>query len=592
MTIRFFAVWGLTLLTACHLSTTSDGDSSGGGGGPISGSSSGSQSSGGGEATLGCDGPLFVDTIAEAAWTTLDVDPGGGTAGIRDAVVKARDEYPNVPVRVRLSPGNYADTLGSEIYVQRIQRSASAPVWIVAADPTPNATQIGQGFNFVGIAYVALEGVTVGPASVGAFDGTSHAEPKPGQASAGVHVAGAAKQGNADGAPGGALDKSVYGQFEPSHHVILRHLTIQNLFGDDDPSGEFPVGQDHDGTKLNQTSDAWVIGNTVTQTSRHGMDNVGVHRVFYCGNVIAHNGAGQGIEAKGGSVDVVYESNVFVSVRRVSLGGENTDAAYYWSDDGAYSYEAKGLVARNNLIVNPRETAFDFASCHGCSVVNNTVVFTSDYIPPLTDDGEANGGDAIRYHDSVLLGADEGAGSDCVTWDENAKDYVTVDNCWNVGSHAPAPIGNVLTNEDNLLVDNLFVSHAGTWSTSFGSSNPSPSTIPCPFNASGSVSGLSSDFNFWFNGGKPLPLDACSPIDGGAHSLGWSTLGADPAFATTTLDGSTIASIRTHVLELVRPAPSSAVVGSGTPSPRGAIMTDFAGAPRPIGAWTIGALEP
>ena len=101
MTIRFFAVCGLTLLTACHLPTTSDGDSSGGGGGPISGSSSGSQSSSGGEATLGCDGPLFVDTIAQAAWTTLDVDPGGGTAGIRDAIVKARDEYPIVPVRVR-----------------------------------------------------------------------------------------------------------------------------------------------------------------------------------------------------------------------------------------------------------------------------------------------------------------------------------------------------------------------------------------------------------------------------------------------------------------------------------------------------------
>ena len=33
---------------------------------------------------------------------------------------------------------------------------------------------------------------------------------------------------------GGVLNTAVYGQFEPSHHILVRRMTIQNLFGRDE----------------------------------------------------------------------------------------------------------------------------------------------------------------------------------------------------------------------------------------------------------------------------------------------------------------------------------------------------------------------
>ncbi|MFO0745400.1 MAG: right-handed parallel beta-helix repeat-containing protein [Myxococcota bacterium] len=538
-----------------------------------------------------CDQALFVDAIAEGAWVDLDVAPADGTAGIRDAVNRARDEHPDAPVRVRLAPGHYADTLGSEIFVQRLQRTAATPIWIVASDKRPNATVLDQGLNLLGVAYVAIEGVTIGPATVGTFHGGHHDAPKPLQAAAGVHVSGAAHGGAANGAPGGALDLAVYGQYEPSHHIVIRDLTIQNLFGDEDPSGDHPVGQDNDGIKLNQVQDVWVIHNTVLQTSRHGMDNVGVHNAVFCGNIIAHNGAGFGLEAKGGSVDVVFESNVFVAVRRVTLGGENTDATYYWSADGAYDYEGLRIVARNNLIVDPREAALDFSGCHACAATGNTIVFTAGYVPPLTDDGEANGGDALRSHPSTLIGADDGAGSDCVTWDESQGDYVTVDNCWRVGSHRPAPIGRTLANAGNTLTNNLFVSHGGIWSRSFGSTNPNPASIPCPLNAADGDALPSADYDYWYDGGKDLPLDACAALPEGAHAFGYGAAVADPDLGATTIDGASIAGIVGSVVSALRPAAASPVVGHGLSGAPGAVARDFTGAARPA-VWSIGALEP
>lgn len=427
--------------------------SSGSGDGTASDGSDGTESSDGGDGTDASDGSdgsdgadvpdvppvsgelpscgdaLFVDAIPAGDWVTVDLAPEGGTEAIREAMRAAGDQ-PDKAIHIRLAPGYYADNLGGEIYVQHLFRTATTPVWVEATDKSAGATELGQGFNFVGVAYVALDGMTIGPAEVGAWDGSAHADPQPLQAAAGVHVAGAAIDGGASGVNGdGSLNAAVYGRFEPSHHIVVRNMTIRNLFGRDDPSGESPVGQDNDGIKFNQAQFVWVIGNTITQTSRHGIDNVGTHDAAFCNNVIARNGQGMGIEAKAGSIRVLFEGNLFYRVRRVALGGENSDAAYYWSEDGAYDYEGKQIVARNNLIVDPRESAFDFAACHDCAAIGNTVLFTADYVPPLTDDGQANGGDAIRVHNSMVLGADEGAGSGCSTWDESQSDYVYIETC-------------------------------------------------------------------------------------------------------------------------------------------------------------------
>ncbi|MEI8159334.1 MAG: right-handed parallel beta-helix repeat-containing protein [Burkholderiales bacterium] len=524
---------------------------------------------------------LFVDGIAQSSWINLDVTPDQGTAGLRQALNTARDSYPSQPVRIRLAPGLYADNLGSEVFAQHLLRSATTPVYVVATNPAPNATQLGQGINLLGVSYVAIDGLTIGPATVGAWNGATHSAPQPLQASAGIHVAGAALNANQNAAAGGVLNTSIYGRYQPSHHIIVRNVTIQNIFELDAQSGETSIGQGMDGMKFNQVEDLWVLNNTVSQTSRHGLDNVGVHRATYSNNVIARTGGGLGIEAKGGSTDVTFDSNTFYKIRRVALGGEGTDATYYFSADGLWSYEGLRIIARNNLIIDAREAALDFSGCADCTAVANTILFSAGYKVPI-DQGTVFGGDAIRVHDSTIEGTADGAGSDCQFW--NGADYVTVDPCWGVGANASSPAGRVLRSSNVTVIDNVFASVNGSFSDALGGS-----TLPCPLNVLGGTADLHFDANYWWNGPRPLPATGCTGLPEGPHSvLSTTSVVASPGFSAY-LDDSSLAVLASSAVSGLTPPASSVIVKAGIAS---AALTsvDRVGQTRAVPT-TMGALE-
>ncbi len=529
-----------------------------------------------------CSGALFIDAITEPSWFNIDVTASQGTSGLRDALVLARDSHPNQPVRIRLAPGNYADNLGAEVFVQHMLRTSSTPVYIVASNPAANATQLGQGLNFLAVAYIAIDGVTIGPSSVGAWNNGTHSLPLPLQASAGIHVAGAALLANQNANSGGTLNKAIYGQYQPSHHIIVRNVTIQNLFELDALDGETSNGQGMDGMKFNQVEDLWVSGSTVTQTSRHGIDNVGVHRATFSNNVISHTGGGLGLEAKGGSVDVTVEGNTFYRVRRVTLGGENTDAAYYYSADGRWDYEALRSIARNNLILDPREAGLEFSGCADCSAVGNTIAFSPSYQVPI-DQGTVFGGDAIRVHDSMIVGTEDGAGSDCQFW--NGSDYVTVDPCWGVGSNAPAPIRKILRTSNVTMVDNVIASVNATFSTALGGS-----TIPCPLNVIDGTADLHFDANYWWNGNRPLPNAGCSNLPEGSHSIYSTAVPMPSPGFIIELDDSSISALASSAIRSLTPKATSSVVGVGV-AHSNLGSTDRAGHTRKNPP-SMGALEP
>ena len=460
----------------------------------------------------GCLDAPFVDGIAESAWVNIDLVPAQGTSGIRDALRRAQAQHPTQPVRIRLAPGTYADSLGNEIFAQALWRTAQAPIWLLATDGRPDATVLGHGLNLLGVSYLAIDGVTIGPARVGAWDGRRHADPQPLQAAAGVHVAGVALDARRSAVVGGALDLNVYGRYRPSHHVLVRRVTVQNLFDREERDGETSEGQSMDGMKFNQVTDLWVLDSRVNQTTRHGIDNVGVHRAAFCRNVVSRTGGGLGIEAKGGSVDVLVDGNLFHRVRRVELGGEETDATYYFSADGRWDYEALRVTLRNNLIVDPREAGLEFSGCQDCAALNNTIYFSPGYRAPR-DGNSIYGGDAIRVHDSRILGADDGAGSDCQFWDEALQDHVTVDPCWGVGARHPAPVNRVLRSSGLTVANNLVVAIAPLFGDSGGGS-----VMPCPLNIVGGEARPVMDGNRWWNGGQALPTEGCSDRREGANS--------------------------------------------------------------------------
>ncbi len=530
----------------------------------------------------GCSDALFVDQVPESAWVNIDLTPAQGTSGVRDALRLAQSRHPGQPVRIRLAPGHYVDNLGSEIYAQRLLREAAHPIWLQAVDGRPNATVLGHGINLLGVSYLAIEGVTIGPQTVGAWDGRRHADPQPLQAAAGIHVAGAALDGRRSALRNGQLDTSIYGRHEPSHHIVVRRVTVQNLFDREELDGETSEGQSRDGLKFNQVQDLWVLDSRVSQTTRHGIDNVGVHRAAFCRNLVSRTGGGLGIEAKGGSVDVLYEANTFHRVRRVELGGEETDATYYFSADGRWDYEALRTVARNNLIVDAREAALEFSGCQDCSAVGNSIVYSAAYQPPSAG-GTIYGGDAIRVHDSRVLGATDGAGSDCQTWDAAAQDYVTVDPCWGVGSRAPAPVNRVLRSANLTLVNNLFSAEGGIWGRGSGD------VKPCPMNVIDGQAALSLNANFWWNGGHALPAEGCSPLVEGPASR-WPGAGANASpIVGGPIDGSSLSRIGSSIVTALQPSAGSALRGLAVAHALQA-GEDRLGAPRSASAGVVGAL--
>lgn len=640
---RGLAVWSIVFLSALLLSCSTDdkptdaGTSEGGraaaGGGARAQGGNGGASAGreaiaidagasshdedageplpdSGQALPGGDPPLsaryctpgarsFLAAIGESGWHDVTLSPAGGMAALLAELERLRSEDLTRPVRVRLSAGFYAatDVGRGEIYVKDLNRSAQAPVLVQAIDPRANATRLGQGLNLVGVSYLAFDGLTIGPDHVGAFHGTAgmcdepgscyHDEPKPLSAEAGIHVSGTAIAPAAQGLHDAHLDYAVFGRYAPSHHILVQNMTIQNIFGDDEPSGPLAAGGGSDGIKFNQAAYIWVMHNRVRQTSRHVVDNVAVHGACYLGNVLADQGQGLGIEAKGGSADVTFDGNVLVNVRRLELGGENTDAVYYWSaeDPGSvehYAYEGRRVIARNNIVIDAREGALEFSGCHDCAAVGNTILFRVGF------DTSFGGGDAVREVDSHINR--EGAGTDCTPLDGDG-----VENCWGVGPY-PADLvampgdpgdSRILDNRRNSLSNNLFVSLPAAWGSELN-----PYNHPNPEHSFGFGA---VDYDYWYNGGSAMP----DPGDGswlqeGAHSTyTGETANADPQLGASL--GAIDVSSETFLDELqeaLRPlGPQSPLVGHGSADVAGYTAFDNAGAPRP-GSPTIGALEP
>ena len=535
---------------------------------------------------------LFVDAVAESAWLNVDLAPAGGMRAIATELTRLASEDLDRPVRLRLGPGSYAPTDAGrgELYIEGLQRQASAPVLVQAMDPAPNATQLGQGFVLVGVSFLAFDGLTIGPQSVGAFHGGDfcppgacfHDAPKPLTAEAGFHVSGTAITPLAAGMKDGHLDFSVYGKFAPSHDIVIRRATIQNLFADDEPSGAHAAGGGSDGIKFNQAADVWVIGSRIRQTSRHGIDNVGVHGGCFLGNVIADTGVGLGIEAKGGSIDVTFDGNTFINVRRLEIGGENTDATYYWSAEPPgtplhYAYEGRRIIARNNLIIDPRTGGLEFSGCHDCAAVGNTLFYRAGF-------ESLEGGDAVREVDSMINR--DGAGSSCA---ELGHDEVM--ECWQVGPYPPELVSvpgengmsRALTNARNTLGNNLFLNGTGHWGMDLA-----PYNHP---NAMHSFGFAQVDYNYWWNAANPLidPGDDTWLKDGG-HSVfagSGGNVGIDPGFVATAAAGDAGAMARAAL----RPLPGTAVVGKGSAALPGYAGHDGAASARPNPP-SIGALEP
>lgn len=387
---------------------------------------------------IGCDDRLFIDD-PQLRWEDRSVAPASGMDGIRRAIDRSDRSK---PTRIRVAAGTYR---GQCLNLEDHVRTAQAPLWLRAEGTVQIECSDGNGqaFGFVHVAYLAIEGFTFGPERGNYGD-------------SGIHVS---------GRPVAPRDPKSYGIWQPSHHVVIRNNTMRNLHrgADGDANPDHYESGCCDGAKANQTEWIWYVGNTISRTARHGIDNVGVHHAAICNNTFRDLvGEGQGVEAKGGAYDIVIEANRFDRVfhRAIMLGGEGTNNNFMWPVD--FPAEAYGVVARNNVIVDAAEGGVTFYGCWSCSAVHNTVVFTAGK--------RAHAHDFLRMYPSTLEGG---------TYDE-----------WGAARRVDERLGN----RDATVAFNVFSAPGGD--------------LACPLDASNDglgTRGLRIHDNVFWNGGRPLP---------------------------------------------------------------------------------------
>ena len=159
----------------------------------------------------------------------------------------------------------------------------------------------------------------------------------------------------------------------PSHHVTLRGLTVRDV----GPDGN------RDGIKLSGILDVRVEGCTVERWGRGGsaVDMVGCRRAVIEGCTFRHvrEAQGSGVQAKGGSSDVLIRRNRFehAGSRAVNAGG-STGLAHFrpplaeWKGE---HYEAKDVRVEGNTFLRG-QTPIAFVGVDGATFRFNTV-----YVP-------------------------------------------------------------------------------------------------------------------------------------------------------------------------------------------------------------------
>lgn len=218
-------------------------------------------------------------------------------------------------------------------------------------------------------------------------------------------IVGAADNGiNID--DGGRLD-------HPSHHIVLRELTVRDI----GPDGN------HDGIKLSGVDDFRVIGCAIERWGRRGsgIDMVGCHRgvIEDCRFEHGDEAGSHGVQAKGGSARVLIRGCRFehAGQRAVNLGGSTglayfrpkpegfearaitvEDCTFRGSNAAVAFVGADGAIVRHNTIYRPRRWAFrilqetrepGFVPCRGGVITDNLIVFRADEMAVPLNIGDA-----------------------------------------------------------------------------------------------------------------------------------------------------------------------------------------------------------
>ena len=153
----------------------------------------------------------------------------------------------------------------------------------------------------------------------------------------------------------------------PAEHVVLRNIRVYGTGS----------GGNNDCIKLSGLDRFFIVDSDLSGCNAgDAIDMVGCHEGVIHGNAFHQTEGSGGIQAKGGSADVIIHGNTFtdVNARGINAGG-STGLEFFRPIDAAHEAARIRVVA--NVFVRPGENSgapIAFVGCDGCVFANNTVI--------------------------------------------------------------------------------------------------------------------------------------------------------------------------------------------------------------------------
>lgn len=274
---------------------------------------------------------LCVSCLVAVSRGAVSRGEAGATPTVPDVVVtnsaelRAALNAAGPGSRITLAPGRYGS-----VYATKIAGGAELPIVVTAKDEA-HPPVFEEGIHLSAVAHLELRNLV---------------------------VAGAPKNGiNVD--DGGTLDT-------PSHHITFDRVTVKDVGGD----------ANADGIKLSGVDDCVITNCTIERWGRggSGIDLVGCHRVRIESTTLRDSEASpaaSGIQAKGGSADVVIRRCTFhhAGQRAVNLGGSTGRPFFRPQNPG---YEAKNIVVEG-CVFTGSHAPIACVGCDGASIRFNTI---------------------------------------------------------------------------------------------------------------------------------------------------------------------------------------------------------------------------
>lgn len=266
------------------------------------------------------DGVVYTRTLYVASGGS-----GDGSQASPFGSISAAAQAATPGTKILVAEGNYG-----QVQLPSLQGEPGRPIAIEGQGNVVIDGGTGIGLGMSDGAYVVLQGLTI---------------------RAGIH--------------GINLDDG--GTYEsPAHHIVLRDITITSAGS----------GGNNDCIKMSGVDNFWVLDSQIAGCNRGELiDMVGCHRGVIAGNDFGAP-IGNGVQAKGGSSDILITGNRFDGIpgRSVNAGG-STGLEYFRPIDAPH--EAARIHVISNLIINggaDSGAAIAFVGCDACVFAHNTVI--------------------------------------------------------------------------------------------------------------------------------------------------------------------------------------------------------------------------